>query len=114
MKKILLASLLVLTVLSVDVMAKGGKGKGNKKTEGTTERKEKGDRKGPTFENGCLVVDENAKGPMADMSTKADADGDGCITEEEFKTYMENNKPEGGRGHGPKGERPEGMPPKAE
>lgn len=106
MKKILLASLLVLTVLSVDVMAKGGKGKGNK-PEGTTERKEKGERKGPTFTDGCLAVDENAKGPMADMGTKADADGDGCVTEEEFKAYMKNNKPEGGRGHGPRGEKAE-------
>ncbi len=99
MKKILLASLLVLTVLSVDVMAKGG-------------NREKGERKGPTFTNGCLVIDENAKGPMADIGTKADADGDGCVTEDEFKTYRTNNKPEGGRGHGPRGERPEGMPPK--
>lgn len=114
MKKILLASLLVLTVLSVDVMAKGVKGKGNKKPEGTTERKEKGERKGPTFTDECLVINEEARGPMADIETKADTNGDGCITEEEFKTYMKNNKPEGGRGHGPKGEKPEGMPPKAE
>lgn len=111
MKKILLASLLVLTVFSFDVMAKGGKG-GNK-PEGATERKEKGERKGPTFTDGCLVVDENAKGHMADVSTKADTDGNGCVTEEEFKTYMENNKPEHGKGHGSRGERPAGMPSKS-
>lgn len=112
MKKILLASLFVLTVLSVDVMAKGNKD--GKKPEGATERREKGERKGPTFTDACLVINEEARGPMADIETKADTNGDGCITEEEFKTYMKNNKPEGGRGHGPRGERPEGLPPKAE
>jgi hypothetical protein len=81
MKKVLLASLVLMTVVSIDVMAKRGEGK-------------RGFGK-PTFTNGCLVVDANVKGPMADVGTKADADANGCVSEDEFKTYMKNNKPEG-------------------
>ncbi len=69
------------------------------KAKGTFEKPafEKKGGKGPmkpTFENGCLSV-KNVKGPMADMSTKADADGDGCVTEAEFDTFMKEHKPSG-------------------
>ena len=37
---------------------------------------------------------------MANVKESADANGDGCITEDEFNSYMENNKPEGKGGKG--------------
>jgi len=86
MKKILLASLLIISAISTDVMAGDKKGKK--------------EHKKPEFENGCMVTTE-LKGPMADMIKNADSNSDGCITEEEFKTHMKNHKPEG---------KPEGMP----
>ena len=88
MKKVLLASLLLVSVVSANVFA-GDKGGRNGRGPGK-----------PTFTNGCLVVSDDAKGPMADAAKNADADGDGCITETELKTYMKDHKPEG---KGPRG-----------
>ena len=100
MKKVLLASLLLLTAVSVDVMARGHGGKGGKDGNAKHERPEmKYDA------NGCLEVPTDAKGPMKNV-TEADTDGNGCVTKDEFETYMKNKKPEGKPHHG-KGNRPE-------
>ncbi len=73
MKKVLMMALMLATVISVDVMAQPGGG--NK----------------PEFdENGCVVIKEE----MAEKMAAADADADGCVTEEEMKAA----RPEGGRG----------------
>ncbi len=101
MKKIILASLLIVSVFAVDAMAKKSKdsSKSSDKPVFSEEKGKKGphDGKGPkkpAFENGCLSVSD-AKGPMADVLSKGDTDGDGCVTEEEFKEFMKNNKPSG-------------------
>ena len=49
----------------------------------------------PEFENGCLVINCSK---LAKMATKMDADKNGCITVEEFKTakkeqFRKSNKP---------------------
>ena len=47
----------------------------------------------PEFENGCLVINCSK---LAKMATKMDADKNGCVTVEEFKTAKK---------HAPKHER---------
>lgn len=94
MRKLLLASLILVSVISVDAFAKSGMGRGKGKGPGPGK---------PTFTNGCLVIEDDAKGPMADAAKNADADSDGCVTEAELKTYMESHKPAGKpEGKGPR------------
>lgn len=87
-------SLILVSVISFDVMAKGGKGaKGEKRANR--------EKVQPTFENGCLVIDSSdisKKGPMANILENADTNGDGCVSEEEFNTHMENRKANRGEG----------------
>ncbi len=106
MKKIIIASLLMVSVFAVDSMAKKS-GSSTSSKEVSSEKKGGRGGKGhakPTFDtNGCLTTTET-KGPMADALSKGDADSDGCVTETELKTFMENNRPSGNR--------PSGNPPK--
>ncbi len=80
-------SLMLLSVVSFDVMAKGGKGKNRGNFQATFDDK------------GCLVAnpDEN-KNPKMDILKVADANGDGCVSEDEYKTHMENRKENKGEG----------------
>ena len=90
MKKILLASLLLVSAVSMDTHAFFGFGGGDKETA-APEIKVPGK---PEFKDGCFVAPADAKGPMADAGKKADADGNGCVTEDEFRAYMKANKPD--------------------
>ena len=89
MKKILLASLLLVSAVSMDANAFWGFG--GDKEAAAPEIKVPGK---PEFKDGCFVAPADAKGPLADAGKKADADGNGCVTEDEFKAYMKANKPD--------------------
>ena len=95
MKKIIIASLLIVSVFSVDAIAKKSS---SSKSSAVSEKKGGPGGKEhakPTFDaNGCLSTTET-RGPIADALSKGDADGDGCVTETELKSYMESHRPSG-------------------
>lgn len=135
MKKVLLASLLLFAFTSIDAMAakKNVKSANSKKAIATSSSSSKKDAKKsgkwkrdgndsgkdevraggpgkPTFTDGCLVAGDDVKGPMADAVQNADSDGDGCITEDELKSYMKEHKPSGKGGPGADGGEPPAKP----
>lgn len=135
MKKVLLASLLLFAFTSIDAMAakKNVKSANSKKAVATSASSSKKDAKKsgkwkrdgndggkddvrvggpgkPTFTDGCLVAGDDTKGPMADAVQNADSDGDGCITEDELKSYMKEHKLSGKGGPGADGGEPPAKP----